>query len=342
MELLRTPKENIAEDEVSLIQEAQTQIKEIIMADLLAGISRKETNKKVNDIIDKAVKETTLDKKTVEKSLQTLAVNNYYLTQRSVNNLKVNFIKEMRKTVPSNVISLDGFNLTKEQEKFRPYIDKSPKGLAVIEDYQSKVRAEMRVLASQPAKANVVGKDGRVVNYSLRNYAEMKVRYEANKQDLERLKGEAVDLVWTSSHADSSIRCQKWQGRLYSIKGNRGTIDGEPYTPLDEALAGEDGDGNGIINGYNCRHRLIEYQPKMKPPVDYSEREIKQQRAIDQRQRRYENDIRNMKIQERISRSSGDTEYAKELRQRWRELTDDYKAYSLNKGRAFYEWRTRV
>jgi hypothetical protein len=176
----------------------------------------------------------------------------------------------------------------------------------------------------------------------LRNLAEMRVRYEANNQDLKTYTEQGIDLVYTSSHADSSIRCQPYQGKLYSISGNSGTIDGQEYTPLDTALLGPDGDGNGIINGYNCRHRLIPYQRGLKPPTDYDSRTIKRERQIDQRQRYLENQIRNLKMKEDANRVIGDKDRASELNDRWKQVERTYQQYSLRNGRAFYRWRYQI
>jgi hypothetical protein len=126
------------------------------------------------------------------------------------------------------------------------------------------------------------------------------------------------------------------------MDGTSGNIDGERYTPLEDALLGPKGDGNGIINGYNCRHRLIEYRPKSRPPKEYDKETIRRENAINNRQRQYERDIRNTKIEERLLRQSGDTEGANALRQERQRIERNYQAYSLRNGRAFYDWRTKV
>ena len=57
----------------------------------------------------------------------------------------------------------------------------------------------------------------------------MEVRYEANLQDVAKLKEEGVKLVMASSHADASLRCAPYQGKLYSLDGSSGkTADGKP------------------------------------------------------------------------------------------------------------------
>lgn len=340
MDLLKTPKENIAESEVISVTEAQVKIKGIIWEDLQNNVEKKVTEQKLIDYIE-SVSIKGLDKKVVGDSLRALARNTYWITSRNLRTLQENYKSAMKNEAPSYTTDSTYFNLKQEQERFRPFIDTNPKGLAVIEDYRKKVQGEIRALASDPAMAKFIGKDG-LSNYSLRNYAEMTVRYNANVNDVNKLVEDGKDLVWTSSHADASIRCEPWQGRLYSLQGRSGTIDGIPYTPFSEAIAGENGDGNGIIDGYNCRHRVIEYQRGSKPPVEYSKEEIRKERAIDQNQRRYENEIRRMKAEEKLNRANGDTKRASELRERWQQTNRRYEAYSIRNGRAFYRWRTEI
>lgn len=123
------------------------------------------------------------------------------------------------------------------------------------------------------------------------------------------------------------------------LDGKTGFIDGIKYAPIDGALRGPHGDGNGIISGYNCRHRLIAYAHGSKPPTDFSEAEINKEYAIDKQQRSYENRIRQMKTQERILRAAEMTNEAVALRKRWRRLTADYEIFSIEHKRAFYRYR---
>ncbi|HEY8444630.1 MAG TPA: phage minor capsid protein [Bacilli bacterium] len=68
----------------------------------------------------------------------------------------------------------------------------------------------------------------------------MFVRYQANMEDLEKFANSGVDLVWISSHADASPRCAPYQGKLNSIYGTSGVIDGIKYEPLENALSGQE------------------------------------------------------------------------------------------------------
>ena len=71
---------------------------------------------------------------------------------------------------------------------------------------------------------------------TLRNRAETEVRYPSHLDSIEELKGQGVQLVICSTHADCSERCKPWQGRVYSLDGTSGTTDdGRSYVPLENA-----------------------------------------------------------------------------------------------------------
>ena len=210
---------------------------------------------------------------------------------------------------------------------------------------KGKLRLQLKALSAEPPKVIWLSrKDGKEYAYTMsaRNRAEIASRYEANLKDLQDLISKGVKYVWTTSHPNCSDRCKPHQGKLYSLDPNdkSGTINGNKYTFLGDVLALNN--GNSIINGYNCRHRLVEYQPKSHAPTEYTEAEIKKEYSIDSRQRTYENRIRQLKTEERLSRANGETEYASELRKEWRRLNKNYEIYSLRNDRPFYPWRTRI
>ena len=100
--------------------------------------------------------------------------------------------------------------------------------------------------------------------------------------------------------------------------------------------------GNGIINGYNCRHRLIEYTPGMRTPREYDRNTIRKENAITIRQREYERKIRNLKLEENLYKTSGEKEAAAQINNQWKRLENNYRAFSLKNNRPFFEWRTKV
>lgn len=344
MKIIEAPKENVAQNVLMIVSTATTKIKQEITKSVAEGIDQEELTKTLNKIIAeycKRIDNLELREKT-RKSLVTSSRKWYYQLQQTVNILNRNVINNF----PGGTYTADIRNLMSNLNKvnlnaIRPYLDQTRKGLAVVEDYRKKLHVALKALAAEPPK--VVEVEGRrAYTFSLRNRAEMTVRYEANMRDLERLIAEGVEYVWTTSHPDASPRCAPHQGKLYSINPNNrsGVIDGIRYTYLPDVL--KLNNGNSIINGYNCRHRLIPYQKGSSPPTEYTKEEIRREYANDQYQRRLENNIRQLKTEERLMRAAGNIEEAKKLRKRWRRLTRKYEIESLKMGRAFYRWRTRI
>lgn len=93
---------------------------------------------------------------------------------------------------------------------------------------------------------------------TLRNRAEMEVRYQGHLDNIQRLRDGGARLVVASVHSDCSERCRPWQGRVYSLDGTSGTTDdGRKYVPLETATdvwyitkAGKRYK-NGLL-GFNC------------------------------------------------------------------------------------------
>lgn len=171
----------------------------------------------------------------------------------------------------------------------------------------------------------------------LYNYAEMQERYEKQQTMVQELRAK-TNLVICDTHSNCSDRCFKWQGRVYSLDGTYGTTsDGRKYVPLEEATQARDkyGNINGLL-GYNCRHKLTEFQDGLRPVV-VSKEEQKKQYAINIEQRTYENEIR--KHKQRAELSIIPSEQSK-YRAKARELAAEYKAF-CNKNNVV-EYRSRL
>ena len=112
-------------------------------------------------------------------------------------------------------------------------------------------------------------------------------------------------LRWLSSHKDCSERCAKWQGKLVSLvlpaindKLETGyKINGHKiYSFLAiEGQTDEYGYHNNIINGFNCRHHLLNYQDKALVPEKFTKKEIEASRKLNAKQRELEREIRHLK-----------------------------------------------
>lgn len=335
--IVGSPKQNVAREILLVVQNGVTEIKKILVKDIGDRVDDKEITKKINKFISDTVKRVPVEelKDNVKRSLVSATKKWYYEYKTSLEILTRNISNQLG-------VDLLGLPTATLEVEMRKYIEIAPQvATPIIEDYRGKVKLAMRAFAADPAKSTVL-KNGKAHTTSLRNRAEMTVRYMANLEDVERLKGDGVKLVWTSSHPNSSARCATYQGKLYSLDGSSGTVEGHRYTPLAEALKGPLGDGNGIINGYNCRHRLVEYRSGSVAPIEYSDAEIKKEYAIDARQRNYENQIRQLKTEEALFRESGDVVEARKLKAKWQRLTRNYESFSTKNLRAFYRWRTMI
>lgn len=179
---------------------------------------------------------------------------------------------------------------------------------------------------------------------SLRNLAEMETRYQAHLDSIEELKALGIKLVVCSSHADCSDRCAPWQGRVYSLDGTYGVVDGHRYVPLEKATdvyyttkAGRTYK-NGLL-GFNCRHELRPYEGRLLPTISAEER--KAEYAVTLRQRAMERAVRRKRVEALMLKDINKTGYL-EARRQAAALYDKYMNFSKKNERAFYPMRTAI
>ena len=183
-------------------------------------------------------------------------------------------------------------------------------------------------------------------NVNLRTIAEMTIRYDGQLQMMADLREQGEDLVWIDSHANTSVRCQPFQGRLYSLSGKSGKIDGITYGPLSEAtdIPYVTRRGrvymNGCITGFGCRHKLIPYRKGSKPQVISAET-IRKKRAAEEMQRSFERKIRYQK-EKAIAIAYLQPKEAAKARAKAKQLTARYDAFSKRNGMPIIRERTRV
>lgn len=338
--IVRSPNANVSENELTTIAEATTLIKAEITKGVSNGLSKEQIYKNIAQIIGKYANYFSKELEAqFRRAMSQMTIRDY--TRLSMNSKTI--LQNFNNHVPGYNITTIGQLINLGNAKERGVATDRRTGQPTIPDYQRQVRDELKVMSSQQPIFTTI-RDGKPFKMSFRNKAEMSIRYEANLEDVKRLKDEGVDLVWISSHVDCSARCQPWQGKLYSISGkNAGkTIDGNKVYKLEDALKGKNNDGNGCINGYNCRHYLIEYKKGSVAPKEYDRALIKKEREVNTQQRLKENQIRQIKTQEVLARESGDKELAKKLNAKWHKLEKKYEIYSLENGRPYYPWRTRL
>lgn len=181
---------------------------------------------------------------------------------------------------------------------------------------------------------------------TLRNKAEMEVRYQAHLDSIEELKRQGVRLVICSTHADCSERCKHWQGLVYSLDGTSGTTDdGRHYQPLENATdiyyttkAGKTYK-NGLL-GFNCRHFLVPYKSGYRFPKPNAAEERKEYN-ITQTQRRMEAEVRKWRTVA-VENKDLDRERYLDARRNAIAANKAYIAYSKQNNRAYYPSRTAL
>ena len=336
---LLSPADDTASRALVDVQTATTRVKELVTEGVSKGWTESDLTARLNAAIAEECR--TIDnaelREQMRKALVTSARKWHYelkMTYRVLDNHLAQ--KASRQPLGIDIHDLLRKTPYEKMVEFRKVLDDGTNpGIPIIKDYQRSVKLAVKAMSAEPPK--IASGTGKTVPLRLR--AEMAVRYSAAVANLQELVSSGAKLCWISSHASCSPRCAPYQGRLYSLDGTTGTVDGIPFSPIDAALAGPNGDGNGCISGYNCRHRAVEYEKGSRPPMDYSEAEMKREYAVDQQQRRFENQIRQLKTEERQLRAAGMDEEAAALRKQWQKLTAEYQLYSMEHDRAFYPYR---
>lgn len=204
--------------------------------------------------------------------------------------------------------------------------------------YMERVRpALQRLIDSEPMYDSHV---------SLRNVAEMTVRYESTLNAIADLKSRGVNLVQSSRHANCSKRCEPWQGKYYTLDNTYRTVDGIEFQPLsnatDQFYTTKTGKvyKNGHITGYNCRHYLVPYRKGYSQPM-VSAKTVARERAIDHRMRAMERQIRHWKTKAVVFKGKDQDIYRK-AKAKATFYYDRYRQYAERKGRAYYPSRTDI
>lgn len=338
--------------QTSLIDDIQTQLKILIVTAILGGWAWSVVNVAVGKLIKEAddIEIPELRERTKSSLLNfaTVEYRRLVTATRGVNLKLVNkvsdYVEKPTQRTAENLVtamSQSGMNVDGMTAGIEPsgqwWTIEQPLG-EFSKDYMKKVRSAFGDLAKSNAK------DDYSSNVSLTNISEMSVRYERKLEEKSKLEADGVKLVWISAHANCSKRCQDAQGKLYSLDGSSGEIDGYKYRPLEDVTevfyttkAGKTY-RNGIIYGFNCRHYLIPYNKGNKPievPVDIvaEQREINDtQRAMERRVR----DLRELAVTTPIKSDS--TKARKESVKAYKEYQDYCREHKV----AYYPSRVQV
>ena len=336
------------------LQNAQTEIKLLMKEALLQGLAPASVSGRVQQIVKRAlakVRSPTL-REDARKSLTQFARYVYAEMQRKLSHAAIlaamvvtgaRAATSRQKREAQKVIRRTGvIPATADPEASSPVDGVDYATYRGGRRYMENVTRALTQLADARAldPGDLTGRN------SLRNLAEMQVRYEAQQNDIENFRAQGVKLVICSSHADCSERCYPWQGRVYSLDGTSGrTADGHRFVPLETATdrfyTTKSGRTykNGLL-GFNCRHVLTEYRPGMTAP--HVSREVQQREyAVNNRQREYERGI--LKARERaLMYRSIDPSRAKKYREEAIRLNREYIAFSKAHDRAYYPDRTKL
>lgn len=348
-------------EQASILVDAQTDIKTAIKKGVLGGASFVVISAEVRKIISRTIariRSPTLQKdarvslmkfanKAYSDFQATLNLNGTLLaavvllseriTERKANGIQGKYF------VPKTPREIDAVEQVAERTEIR--LRAYDRGLPLQEfqkTYINRVSKALGGLAEEKAldPNDVTGRN------SLRNLAEMQVRYERHLQEIADLKNSGTRLVVCSVHADCSERCAPWQGRVYSLDGTSGTTeDGRKFIPLETATdiyyttkAGRTYK-NGLL-GFNCRHRLLPYKANMVIPF-VSETERKKEDAITKRQRAVERAVIGYR-EEALMYKGNNAEKYREARRNAVEIYDEYKRFSKKNGRAYYPDRVKI
>lgn len=195
-----------------------------------------------------------------------------------------------------------------------------------------------------------------LIRVNPRNIAEMNLRFEKYQNEKKALIDNGVKLVFVPPHSNCSARCLPYQGRVYSLDGSSGSVDGRAYEAIENVAEKKTVQGKkdpsrfyyaGLFS-YNCRHTMKEYvkgQNIEQIPKDRIERE----RKLEEKQRTMERSIRKAKEKELMYRTMNAAcpnayalQTAREARKMAQQLNKEYEAFSRKNGLPFYRERTRI
>jgi len=335
------------------IEEAQTEIRVAVRDGWLYKRSKAVINAQVQKIIREAMKGIRLPvlREAAYRSLNAFAEQQYntYLRRFGIDSsllLALLILSSDKSTAKQQTQATQTIQRTQGSGTLRVELETDSKGVPNRIYAQDYFKRYVEPVFSEILKQKALDPDDVSSTNSLRNRAEMEVRYNAHLEQIDDLRVQGIKLVTCSVHADCSDRCYKWQGRVYSLDGTSGvTEDGKPYVPLETATdiyyttkAGKTYK-NGLL-GFNCRHYLMPYKAGMVIPHVSKETQQKE-KAINTRQRELERIVRNYK-EEALIYKPFNNELYKQARAKAIEWRKEYIKFSQDNGRAYYPSRIEL
>lgn len=335
-----------------IFQEAEAKIKRLIVFAFWVAMLRPTLLAEIATIIKDTAKKIPNDLKDKDKYIKGLKQSSFLLVKK-FDKMSDNWKRIRRKADVEIHIT--------PQKMYEEHMWSQAKAAPYMQDYNKKLKEFVKNTSDQ---AFTVTESDKKHPISLWQKAEIDVRHEKQMQMLDDCKRTGSDLWWISSHPDCSERCEKFQGELVSLSKHAKApqkkyrkysdirkdsfvcdhIDGHKVYSLSDITSCTDkyGYNNMIISGFNCRHHLIEYRHESVAPKSYSNTDIKKERAIEQRIRQMERNIRLLKTRLNNSMVINDTKTVSKLKQQIKFAVNEYKRYCDVNGYAWYDYRIRI
>lgn len=342
--------------QAGIFVDAQTDIKTAIKNGVLGGKGRDAVKNDVAHIIERAVariRSPTL-KRDGRVSLMRFADKAYRDFTDALITIAPNIL-------PAIIVLMRGITAREHVDKtFTPSTDAersaagkvaASEGLSYtaynngipLQEFQKKYIDRVTVALKELADSRALDPNDHSGRNTLRNLAEMQVRYERHQEEIAGFIERGTRLVVCSVHADCSSRCKDWQGLVYSLDGTYGiTDDGKEFQPLENATERnytKRGVPNGLL-GFNCRHKLYAYKNGMVIPSVRKEQQ-KREYAITQKQRAMERGVIEARENALGYKGVDIGEYRKWKAEAARRFVL-YKSYSKEMGRAYYPDRVKI
>lgn len=334
--------------EAVAIEECQAEIKKTIMRGVVNRWRYRYLDKTVQEIITELIEDLDSEalKEQCRNSLPKFARDVYTETYKAFGSIPKYQLKDY--FTPWGQLSPE------QQARVIHHAETSPPPAEMAYNRGSPGYAQYVHAAVRKAMEQIIAmtpKTDYVTHVNLRNIAEMEYRFRQHVDKKQALEARGVKLIMVPSHSNCSKRCQKWQGRVYSLDGSEGiTPDGKRYVPLERATRSDEvkyiakSSGrvhyNGLF-GYNCRHEMREYTPGMRD-VKIPDHVIKHQRALEQDQRIMERNVRRYKEKALLLRETGAVEAAREATAKAKEWTQKYKDFSVKNNIPYIDQRLVV
>lgn len=324
------------------VADAQIEIKSIIARCVAEGLPYQDFVKQVTEEIDELIADIDEDalSDAIRDSLTKYATEHYQRLQAIFGGLNAQRAMTLGYLQQMELTSTAARKMEVDEQKAGALLYRSATaGNTYYADVYAQVRQEIKRLVDEDAML-----DNRA---SLRASVEMVIRGKIQDKMVEDLRRRGVKLAWIQPHANCSKRCERWQGKLYSLDGKRGTVDGIRYRPLEDAMNiyTRTSKGhiwrNGCISGFNCRHKLVPYARGNRPaeiPADI----IKRQRDLEEQQRALEREIRHYKSVWRVNNKFHDKEsraLAASAREKYQLKAQRYEAFCEQNNLVIYRQR---